>query len=192
MIWLTIGLAAVISLAALWFVIWPLVDTKPAPLMIEDDRVTELMAQKDTVLKSIKDLEFDYQVGKITDEDFERFNLRLRRQAVGLIQQIEQVSPVTASLDDQVEMLISRKHKVQREAATNGHASAAANADDPLEMLINRKRKVESKQAGAAPATEAGGEVVGFCTECGAALAPQHRFCANCGTPAPVAVSATV
>ena len=189
MIWLTIGLATVISLAALWFVIWPLVDTKPAPLMIEDDRLAELMGQKDTVLKSIKDLEFDYQVGKITDEDFERFNLRLRRQAVGLIQQIEQLSPVTASLDDQVEMLISRKHKVQREAVTNGHPPASA--DDPLEMLISRKRKVEPKQAGVAPATEAAAEVVIFCTECGTALAPQHRFCANCGTPAPAAAAAS-
>ncbi|MBP7960576.1 MAG: zinc ribbon domain-containing protein [Caldilineaceae bacterium] len=190
MIWLTIGITALISLAALWYVIWPLVDTKPAPLMIEDDRLAELMGQKDTVLKSIKDLEFDYQVGKITDEDFERFNLRLRRQAVGLIQQIEQLSPVTASLDDQVEMLISRKHKVQREAATNGHTPAVA--DDALEMLINRKRKVESKQASVAPATDAGADAVVFCTECGTALAPQHKFCANCGTPAPVKVSATV
>jgi hypothetical protein len=141
------------------------------------------------VLKSIKDLEFDYQVGKITDEDFERFNLRLRRQAVGLIQQIEQLSPVTASLDDQVEMLIARKHKVQRESATNGHTPASA--EDPLEMLINRKRKVAPK-AGVAPATETGPEAAVFCTECGTALAPQHKFCANCGTPAPAAVPATV
>ncbi len=188
MIWLTIGIAAVISLAALWYVIWPLVDPKPAPVMIEDDRLAELMGQKDTVLKSIKDLEFDYQVGKITDEDFERFNLRLRRQAVGLLQQIEQVSPVTASLDDQVEMLIARKHKVQRAPAANGHTPASA--EDPLEMLISRKRKVTPK-TGAVPATETDTKAVGFCVECGTALAPQHKFCANCGTPAPAAASAT-
>ena len=59
MIWLTIGITALISLAALWYVIWPLVDTKPAPLMIEDDRLAELMGQKDTVLKSISQANLD-------------------------------------------------------------------------------------------------------------------------------------
>ena len=47
------------------------------------------------------------------------------------------------------------------------------------------------EQAGVAPATEAAAEVVIFCTECGTALAPQHRFCANCGTPAPAAAAAS-
>ncbi len=190
MIWLTIGLAAVISMVALWYVIRPLVDPGPAPVMVEDDRLTELLAQKDTVLKSIKDLEFDYQVGKIIDEDFDRFNQRLRRQAMGLIQQIEQVAPATSSLDEQVEMLINRKHKVQRETVTNGHAPVAAAGDDQLEMLINRKRKVTQKSESIAPAPVTQTETVVFCTECGNALAPQHKFCANCGAPVPATASA--
>lgn len=166
MIWLTIGLAAVVSLAALWYVIQPLLDPSPAPPMVEDDRLTELMAQKDTVLKSIKDLEFDYHVGKLSDEDFERFNLRLRRQAIGLIQQIEKLAPETASMDEQLEMLIERKRKVKQTAPVNGHLPAPV----------------------ARPAVPPTGAPARFCTECGQAAAPEHKFCANCGSPIAVPV----
>lgn len=194
MTWLTIVLAAVISLVALWYVLWPLLDPKPAPLMVEDDRLTELLAQKDTVLKGIKDLEFDFQVGKMTEEDFQRFDQRLRRQAVGLIQQIEQVAPATASMDEQLEKLISRKHKVQRETGGNGngHAPVAVSMDEQLEMLVSRKRKVQADQEtkGHAPASAPPSAATVFCTECGNALAPQHKFCANCGAPAPVIAAA--
>jgi len=192
MIWLTIGLAAVISMAALWYVVWPLLNPAPAPLMVEDDRLTELMAQKDTVLKGIKDLEFDYQVGKMTEEDFNRFNQRLRRQAVGLIQQIEQLAPAISDLDEQVEMLINRKHKVKREQATNGHAkeTAPASLEDQMEAMVSRQRTVQVTQGAPAPVASAASEAAGFCTECGFPLAAQHKFCASCGSP--VAVPASV
>jgi NADH:ubiquinone oxidoreductase subunit D len=137
--------------------------------MVEDDRLTELMAQKDTVLKGIKDMEFDYQVGKLSEEDYERFNLRLRRQAIGLIQQIEKLAPETASLDEQLEMFIERKRKVKEAAALNGNGRAPV----------------------AVPAIPAGSVTspARFCTECGQPAEAAHRFCASCGSPIAAPVS---
>ena len=70
MMWMAILVAFVLSLAAMAFVVWPLLEPGPASVIVEDDRLTELLGRKDAVLKAIKDLEFDYQVGKLSEEDF--------------------------------------------------------------------------------------------------------------------------
>ncbi len=45
--------------------------------------------EKTLVLRAIKDLEFDRGMGKIDQADFDEMSARLRRRAVGLIQQLE-------------------------------------------------------------------------------------------------------
>ena len=80
--------------------------------MVEDDRLAELLGRKDAVMKSIKDLEFDYRVGKLSEEDYQLYDQRLRRQAIGLLQQIEQAAPESAQLDAAVEDEIAQRRKV--------------------------------------------------------------------------------
>ena len=67
--------------------------------------------------RRIKDLEFDYQVGKLSEEDYQLYDQRLRRQAVGLLQQIEQVAPMSADLDAEMEAEIAQRRRVQEQVA---------------------------------------------------------------------------
>ncbi|MCB0053584.1 MAG: hypothetical protein KDE01_27815, partial [Caldilineaceae bacterium] len=99
MLWTGILIALLLSVVAIVAVVWPLLKKGPTPVLVEDDRLTELLLRKEQVLVQIKELEFDYRVGKLDEEDYQRFDERLRRQAVGLIQQIEQVAPESAGLD---------------------------------------------------------------------------------------------
>jgi hypothetical protein len=142
------------------------------------------------VLTAIKDLEFDYRVGKLDEEDYKRYDARLRRQAIGLMQQIEQIAPESAHLDAGLEAEIAHRRKVHDAAPVAGAALG-----DSLEQEIAARRKVQAKPAApatttAAPAAPPAGNGKPaaaprrFCTNCGAALEPQHKFCANCGTPA--------
>jgi len=55
------------------------------------------------VLASIKELEFDYEMGKLTDSDYARMNDRLCGQANGLVQQIEKVAPNIIQLEERLE-----------------------------------------------------------------------------------------
>lgn len=168
MLWTTFFLALLISAGAAVYVLWPLLSRTAPDVFIEDDRLTELISRKDGVLVAIKDLEFDRQVGKLSEEDYERFNTRLRQQAIGYLQQIDKLAPQSAHLDDALEVEIARLRKTRTvPAAVNGKsAPIAAQVATPV------------------VAVPAGEIAARFCTNCGQALAPQHKFCANCGTPA--------
>lgn len=158
-LWLTLILALLISLAALFYVIGPLVAKQPPLLQVEDERLTDLLARKDRAVRAIKELEFDHQVGKIDAEDYQRLNQRLSRQAITLIQQVEQITPASATLDEQLEAEIAQRR--QAKPPTTSTISAK-----PVNL----------------PATAAA-TVTRFCTECGARIDTNFKFCANCGTP---------
>jgi hypothetical protein len=184
MMWIAMLIALVLSVGALAFVVWPLLKPGPAPVMVEDDRLTELLGRKDAVLQAIKDLEFDYQVGKLSEEDFHLYDQRLRRQAVALLQQIEQVAPQSADIDAALEAEIAQRRRVLEparpviKAAPAAVAAVAAAAPVP----IGAQSPAVAIAAGAVPNGTASG-TVRYCTNCGTRLEAHHKFCANCGTP---------
>ena len=170
--------AGLLSFAAVAYVVWPLLRPGPAPVVVEDDRLTELVGRKDAALAAIKDLEFDYYTGKLSDEDYARLDQRLRRQAIGLIQQIEKLAPESAVMDERLEAEIARLRKTR-----NGAGEVTPQPSRP-----------EAVQAAASPADVAtaqkpqqpapgGAETPRFCTECGQPLQPSYKFCAHCGAP---------
>ncbi len=174
MIWITVTIALLLSLAALAYVIWPFFTSTVAPYHTEDDQLIELITRKDSVMAAIKDLDFDYRVGKISEEDFQRFDARLRRQAIAYIQQIEKLSPQIAGMDASLEAEISRYRR-----ATNGHAKAPSTDGEPAmaEQSVSTVKVVSTAKAR-------------YCTTCGEQISDTHKFCANCGTPVePVSVA---
>lgn len=183
---LTLGLlgALLVSALAVAAVVWPLLKKGPAPVLIEDDRLTELLHRKEQVLASIKELEFDYRVGKLSEADYQQFDQRLRRQAIGIMQQIEQVAPESAGLDAALEREIDRRRMVKPETGK------PASGED-LEAEIASRRRVPA--ATPAPVTvSATNGATRYCTNCGGAIAPKHKFCAQCGTPVESSSPATV
>jgi len=174
MLWTTIFLAVLISAGAAAYVLWPLFSRTVSAPPVEDDQLTELLSRKDGLMIAIKDLEFDYQVGKLSEEDYQRFDARLRQQAISYMQQIDKLAPQTNQLDDSLEAEIARQRKTRAASvAVNGKAA-------PVKMPVNT-----AAPTAVAVAVPAGGEVVArFCTNCGQPLASGHKFCANCGTAA--------
>ena len=81
----------------------------PAPVLVEDDRLVELLGRKEAVMTAIKDLEFDYQVGKLSDEDYQRLRPAPAPPGDRLIQQIEQVAPQSTDVDAALEAEIAQR-----------------------------------------------------------------------------------
>ena len=54
-----------------------------------DERLRELEEQKETLYDVIKEVEFDYQMQKLSDEDYTDLRDQLRREAADILQQIE-------------------------------------------------------------------------------------------------------
>ncbi|HHY55491.1 MAG TPA: zinc ribbon domain-containing protein [Chloroflexi bacterium] len=174
-------IALLLSGLAIAAVAWPLLKRGPAPVLVEDDRLAELLQRKEQVLTSIKDLEFDYRVGKLSEADYQLYDQRLRRQAIGIMQQIEQVAPESAGLDAVLEREIELRRRVKSTAVS------APEFDANVEAEIARRRRVPAE-----PALANNGSAPRFCTNCGAALAPHHKFCAQCGAPVESGQSAAV
>lgn len=187
MMWIAFLIALVLALAALAYVVWPLLKPGPAPVIIEDDRLTELLGRKDAVMMAIKELEFDYHVGKLSAEDYQIYDQRLRRQAVGLLQQIEQVAPLSAGLDATVEAEITRRRRVVEApaGAVRQEAAGAAVTGAPVAVAAGPAAGPVTSAARTSPAPVNGNGAVKprFCTNCGNRIEANHKFCANCGTP---------
>lgn len=164
MLWITLLLALLLSLAALAYVVLPLLAKQPPLLPVEDDRLTDLLARKDSAVRAIKELEFDHQVGKISEEDYQRFNQRLSRQAITLIQQLEKITPESAALDEQLESEIAQRRQAHPSAKPQKVTTPTLPVHTPIVATAATR----------------------FCTECGAKLDANFKFCASCGAPVKV------
>ena len=61
--------------------------------------------EKTLVLRSIKELEFDHAMGKVSDQDFAEMGLRLRSRAAGLLRQLD----AGATYSTQIEQELARR-----------------------------------------------------------------------------------
>jgi len=60
-----------------------------APVMIAGRTRVALEREKTLVLRSIKELEFDFAMGKVAKADFDEVSSRLRARALGLMRQLD-------------------------------------------------------------------------------------------------------
>jgi hypothetical protein len=87
---LTIFTAAAVGVAA-WRTLAPLTgeDDVAAPVVLGGRTRAALERDKALVLRSIKELEFDRAMGKVSDKDFAEMSTRLRARAARLMRQLD-------------------------------------------------------------------------------------------------------
>ena len=122
------------------------------------DVLEDLYARRDTLYASIRELDFDHSVGKVSDEDYERLRDRLKREAADVLRQIEEVKAAQATIREHLEMRV------------RALATATANPGTP-----------PPPEPSASPERAPLPEEPRFCTQCGAPLVPGARFCSQCG-----------
>ena len=95
---LTIG-AAGISGLAFYRMLAPLVAPRSArELELSESMRLDLEREKALTLRSIKELEFDRAMGKVSPQDFEEMAGRLRARAVGIMKQLDAGAAVYRTL----------------------------------------------------------------------------------------------
>lgn len=120
---MTLGLAAL----ALWRVMEPILDTEPpqpaAPQ--EPVRIRDLQLEKQAVLKAIKEIELDYQMGKLTEADWRELTQRYRVRAMRLIGELEAGDDYRALIEQEL------KHRIAAREAQNQSRPPAAAGEAP-------------------------------------------------------------
>ena len=114
--------AAAVGIAA-WRTFSPLSSREePAgPQMFGGRTRAALSREKTLVLRSIKDLEFDHAMGKVSDKDFEEMGARLRSRAAGLLRQLDAGSSYRSAIDAEVNKRIGGPEKARPTTEVPAH-----------------------------------------------------------------------
>ena len=74
--------------------------------------------EKTLVLRSIKELEFDYAMGKVAKADFDEMSTRLRQRALGLMRQLDEGGGYREQIAKEVERRLESDGSSHRREAT--------------------------------------------------------------------------
>ncbi|MDX1613065.1 MAG: zinc ribbon domain-containing protein [Candidatus Promineifilaceae bacterium] len=125
-----------------------------------------LLLEKEAILTQLRQLDFDFETGKLPEEDYQRTRAAYMSEAVTVLRQLDELGG----------------------GSTVESVEEAVDLDSDIEAAIARRR-----QHLAAPVTSAtpsnGTSEAKFCPDCGQPLHPGDKFCSHCGhklaTPQP-------
>jgi hypothetical protein len=147
--------------AAAWRTFSPLsgLDEPAGPQLFGGRTRAALEREKSLVLRSIKDLEFDHAMGKVSDKDFSEMGARLRSRAAGLIRQLDAGTSYRQAIETEIERRVG---KAPRPAATVPAATVPA-VRAPAAAVPTDQPKTK------------------LCLSCCTPNDPDARFCKGCG-----------
>ena len=168
-IFLLIGILIVVLI----FIFQPFLDerrhrsliTQALPTAEKEMHVSALLAERDRILRALQELEFDYHLGKIPEEDYPIQRQYLLQKGVEVIKTLDKIDG-----DDNSEDQIQRIEKIINENRVDGDDNSEIMIKDvDIEsMIAARKRTKDSKPDG-------------FCPKCGKPVSKNDKFCAKCG-----------
>ena len=150
---LTVVSVSFVGLGA-YRILLPLVtkDLEQPPTIAGRTRVA-LEREKTLVLRSIKELEFDYAMGKVAKADFDEMSARLRARAAGLIRQLDAGGGYKEQIAKEIEQRLNR---------SEGDGFSHRQNEEPATAEAVALRTFE-------------------CSECGTVNDEDAKFCKNCG-----------
>ena len=143
----------------------PFVQRRARRVTEEEHELSALLAERDRVINSLQELDFDYNLGKIPDEDYPSQRAGLLQKGADILRQIDTIAPQPASVQD-ADVRIERAIAAHR-ADTSGVKPEFS--DDDLESMISARRKSRKERSS------------GFCPKCGKPVLVSDRFCPSCG-----------
>ncbi len=177
---------AIVVLGSIAAVAWPLLrrSRSGGATVAEDSQFSELLAQKDSTLMALSELQSDFEMGSLSKADYQDLKGKYEEKAVSLIKTTDAMrNERRAALSDEIDDEIEQR--VQRMRSRGPTIALADSAEAHKPAVITRIR--ECPQCG----TKAGVDHE-FCFRCGAALVPRcpkcaaeirsdDAFCSKCG-----------
>ncbi len=103
---MTIFVALLITALTFAFVAYPLFrQRRRSANATADDRLGELLSNRDTTYSMLKELEFDYQSGILSKEDYQELEARYKGKAISVLKGIDglkDIGDVEADIEKQV------------------------------------------------------------------------------------------
>ena len=164
--------ATLVGIAAVWLVLQPVV----APGRRRESVIEPLDPEetpKGVALAALKEIEFDRETGKLSDEDYAFLKGKYTGVALEALRAERAESAPGDAAGGDVEVMIAARVRALRSAATSappGAPACSACGPRPESDAVFCSSCGRRLQAG------------GACPGCGAELGPGSRFCAQCGS----------
>lgn len=146
-------------------------------LQLNQEQLDELLARREAALQSLRELNFDRQVGKVSEEDFGAFETNLKLNAAGAYRALDEWE---AEADRCLGPTLIRDYTIRLESLRQGSACPAcgrrAGANDRFCAGCGASLPAEPLVGGPSVAPAA-------CPGCGRSAEQGDRFCAGCGRP---------
>ena len=153
-------LAAILFLVALLLAVslylaMPLMGNGARRVTEETQEVSSLLAERERLLNALQELDFDFQLGKIPEEDYPVQRGDLLRKGADILRKLDALAP-------------ARPLRPDKTKASAPAGDRQLNDDEIESMLAARRRARTTKSAG-------------FCPRCGKPVLVTDQFCPNCG-----------
>jgi hypothetical protein len=126
----------------------------------------QLNERKEQLYASILELEFDRELGKLPEADFQHMRGELESQALAILEQLDQTE--TEVPGESIE------ERIEREVAALHDGAHTAQPAVPPQPVPEPDPSAAAQGPTSAPAK--------FCGQCGTARRGTDRFCTQCGT----------
>jgi hypothetical protein len=139
----------------------------------ETQEVSSLMAERDRIINALQELDFDFKLGKIPEEDYPVQRAELLQKGAGVLKKLDDLT-----LPSSPEMLRGTTKSRLEQAAAAGQVDAASKVtsdkskrvtNDEIESMLAARRKARKTKS------------AGFCPRCGKSVLTTDLFCPNCG-----------
>ena len=158
-----------------------------------EPELKDLVAERDATYRAIKEIEFDFQVGNLSETDFADLRERYKARALSLIRAIRELEQAynREATDSQVPVV-----------ETSSSPQSTASVDDLIERAVAARRRLAKADATCPTCGQAHDRDARFCSHCGRQLnalcpacgkpyEPGENFCAYCGAPLRLSPEAT-
>lgn len=143
----------------------PFMERRARRVTEEEHELSALMAERDRVINSLQELDFDFKLGKIPEEDYPVQRSTLLQKGADILRKIDTLAPQATSAQD-TEMRLERAIAARRADASLAKVEVS---DDDLESMISSRRRSRTNKS------------AGFCPKCGKPVMVTDRFCPSCG-----------
>ena len=143
----------------------PFMERRARRVTQEEHELSALMAERDRVINALQELDFDFKLGKIPEDDYPLQRSTLLQKGADILRQIDTLAPQAVSAQD-TEARLERAIAARRADASVARVEVS---DDDLESMISARRKSRSNRS------------AGFCPKCGKPVMVTDRFCPSCG-----------
>lgn len=143
----------------------PFMERRARRVTEEEHELSALMAERDRVINSLQELDFDYKLGKIPEEDYPSQRAGLLQKGADILRQIDTLAPQPVTVQD-VDARIEKAIAARRADASMVKPELS---DDDVESMIAARHKSRKEKSS------------GFCPKCGKPVMVSDRFCPSCG-----------